>query len=77
VSATTVRLLQAACEAVGGEEALARRLGIAESLLRRFLNDRRQLPDALLLKAVDIVLADREPQPRTLGQALTQGVAYE
>jgi hypothetical protein len=62
---------------VGGEEALARRLGIAESLLRRFLNDRRQLPDALLLKAVDIVLADREPQPRTLGQALTQGVAYE
>lgn len=59
MSATTVRLLQAAAEVVGGERKLAQRLGIAESLLWRFMTDRRQLPDALLLRAVDIILADR------------------
>lgn len=77
MSATTVRLLQAACEAVGGERALARRLGIAESLLLRFMNDRRQLPDTLLLKAVDIVLADREPQARAPEPLASRGAACE
>jgi len=59
VSATTVKLLQAAAEIVGGEEALAESLGIGEALLSRFLADVRQLPDPLLLQAVDIILADR------------------
>lgn len=59
MSATTVRLLKAACEVAGGEKELAQQLGIAESLLWRFMSDRRQLPDALLLRAVDIILADR------------------
>lgn len=66
MSATTVRLLQAAAEVAGGEKALARRLGIAETLLWRFMADKRQLPDALLLRAVDIILEDR---------ASTSGVA--
>jgi hypothetical protein len=59
VSATTVKLLQAALEIVGSEKALADHLGIGEKLLAMFLDDRRGLPDALLLRAVDIILADR------------------
>jgi DNA-binding transcriptional regulator YdaS (Cro superfamily) len=58
VSATTVKLLQAASEIVGGEAALANRLGISERLLSRFMADRRELPDHLLLRAVDIVFAE-------------------
>lgn len=59
MSATTVQLLQAASEIVGGNRALALELGISESLLRRFLGDSREVPDGLLLRAVDIILADR------------------
>src|SRR5437764_392889 len=60
VSAITVQLLQAASEIAGGEAALARQLGISERLLARFMADRREMPDRLLLRAVDIVLADRQ-----------------
>ena len=58
MSATSVRLLQAAAEIVGGARALAAQLEISESLLSRFMADRRELPDVLLLRAVDIVLGD-------------------
>jgi DNA-binding transcriptional regulator YdaS (Cro superfamily) len=60
VSATSVNLLVAAAEIVGGNRALARRLGIGETLLAQFMNDSRQLPDLLLLRAVDIILSDRQ-----------------
>jgi hypothetical protein len=60
MSACTVRLLNAASEIVGGPGALAERLGIDESLLAKFMGDTRPLPDPLLLKAVDIILADRQ-----------------
>lgn len=60
VSATTVQLLQAAADVLGGPRALALQLGIGESLLARFMNGSRELPDALLLRAVDIILADRQ-----------------
>jgi hypothetical protein len=60
VSATTVQLLRAAAEIVGGNNALAERLGISDTLLALFLSDMRQLPDRLLLRAVDIILADRQ-----------------
>ena len=52
-------LLRAASELVGGDKVLARRLGIAETLLARFLAGAVELPDALLLRAVDIVLDNR------------------
>jgi hypothetical protein len=58
MSATSVKLLQAAAETVGGTKALAWRLGISEALLSRFMADRRELPDVLFLRAVDIVLED-------------------
>ncbi|HYG56413.1 MAG TPA: hypothetical protein VD965_14045 [Burkholderiales bacterium] len=58
MSATTVKLLNAAAEIVGGRDALARRLGIRETMLAAFMADRFELPDALVLKAVDIILGD-------------------
>jgi DNA-binding transcriptional regulator YdaS (Cro superfamily) len=60
MSATSVKLLQAAAEVVGGTKVLASHLGISEALLSRFMADRRELPDALLLRAMDIILEDVE-----------------
>jgi hypothetical protein len=60
VSTTTVRLLQVASEIAGSKTALAERLGISETLLLKFLNDHIELPDPLLLRAVDIILEDRQ-----------------
>lgn len=69
MSATTVRLLEAASDILGGHAALARELRIGETLLARFMDDSRELPDTLLLRAVDIILADRQSRlpanPRT------------
>jgi hypothetical protein len=56
MSEATVRLLQAAAEILGSEAALARHLNIGELLLRAYLEERRPLPDFLLLRAVDVVL---------------------
>jgi DNA-binding transcriptional regulator YdaS (Cro superfamily) len=55
MSAATAKLLQAAADLVGGRRVLARRLGISETLLSRFITNGRELPDALLLRAVDII----------------------
>jgi hypothetical protein len=60
LSATTVSLLRAAAEIVGGTKALAEKLGIGETLLSKYIADSPQLPDLLLLRAVDIILADRQ-----------------
>lgn len=64
MSATSVRLLQAAAEIAGGDKGLAERLGISETLLSKFMSDRCELPDRLLLRAVDIILMDRESRPQ-------------
>jgi hypothetical protein len=55
-----VQLLRAASEVVGGNRALAGRLGISEALLAKFVADTLELPDPLLLCAVDIILAERQ-----------------
>jgi hypothetical protein len=71
MSATTVKLLRAAAEIVGDEKALSERLGIAETLLAKFMVDICELPDLLLLRTVDIILEDRQsrfPFP-TAGQS--------
>ena len=60
VSATTVQLLRAASEVVGGNSVLAERLSISETLLAKFVADMLELPDPLLLCAVDIILAERQ-----------------
>ena len=63
LSATSVKLLQAASEIVGGDRALARHLGIGEAALRKLMSGSQALPDFLLLRAVDIILADRQTRP--------------
>ena len=57
MSHATVKLLKAAAEILGSEEALAQHLDIGRLLLRAYLEERRPLPDYLLLRAVDVVLA--------------------
>jgi len=57
----TVKLLRAAAEILGSEEALARHFDIGTLLLRAYMEDRRPLPDYLLLRAVDIVLDQVKP----------------
>jgi hypothetical protein len=74
MSATTVRLLQSAAEAVGGTRALARRLGIGEALLAKFMADIHPLPDSMLLVAVDIVLEDRPARAAPLAPTAAQGL---
>ena len=64
MSTTSVKLLKAAAEVVGGNRALAAHLGIGEKLLAIFMADQRELPDPLLLRAVDLILADRQAQFR-------------
>ena len=59
MSKTAAKLLEAAAEIVGGENALAQRLGVGPSLLAKFMTGSMPLPDTLLLRAVDIVLAAR------------------
>jgi hypothetical protein len=62
VSTTSVKLLKAAAEVAGSNRALAAQLGISEKVLAIFMADHRELPDPLLLRAVDIILADRQSQ---------------
>jgi hypothetical protein len=62
MSQTTTKLLRAAAQIVGGEEALARRLDVGEVLLSAYLEERRPLPDFLLLRAVDIVVEHTQAQ---------------
>ena len=70
MSATTVRLLHAASEIAGGHTTLAERLGIGETLLAKFLADDIELPDPLLLRAVDIILEDRQSRYSPADQPL-------
>jgi hypothetical protein len=66
-----VRLLETAAEIAGGERDLAARLGVAETLLSRFMAG-YPLPDAVLLRAVDIVLEHRQsPMPRPPASSLS------
>jgi hypothetical protein len=55
-------LLVAAAELAGGAEALARYLHISPKTLRLYIDGERRLPDFLLLRTVDLVLAGG-PQP--------------
>jgi hypothetical protein len=65
MSHATVKLLRAAAEILGSEEALARHLNIGTLLLRAYLEERRPLPDYLMLRAVDVVLEQVKATPAT------------
>lgn len=70
--ARAVKLLRAASELVGGDEALARRLGIDQLLLRRLLSGQYELPERVLLGTVDIILARHESPPSPSGREAVQ-----
>jgi len=57
---TKAALLKAACDAAGGMSALAPRLGISEAMLRKCMSGAFEMPDPLFLRAVDVLLAERE-----------------
>ena len=61
----TLRLLQAASQIAGGDHALAQYLGIREMVLAKLMENPSVFPDDLLLRAIDLVLADREALPVT------------
>jgi hypothetical protein len=69
-------LLRAAAEILGGEAVLARHLNIGELLMRAYMEQRRPLPDFLLLRAVDIVLdsVGHPPAKPLEGQAVDKAV---
>lgn len=67
MSATTVKLLRAASEIVAGDAALAELLGIGQTMLSVYMADGRELPDRLLLRAVDIILAERQSRSALAG----------
>jgi hypothetical protein len=74
MSANTVRLLRAASDIAGSDHALAERLGIGEALLSKLMADRCEVPDFLLLRVVDIILADRQsPLPPRIQPAAQSG----
>jgi hypothetical protein len=58
------RVLARVAMQLGGAEIAAQRLGIAPSLLRRFIDGSMPVPDVILLRAVDYILEDiSEPNP--------------
>ncbi|HXS52369.1 MAG TPA: hypothetical protein VN782_07550 [Usitatibacter sp.] len=57
---TKAALLDAACQAAGGLAALAGRLGISEAMLRKCMSGTFAMPDPLFLRAVDVLLEERE-----------------
>lgn len=72
--ASAVRLLRAASELVGGDKALAERLGIAESGLSRVMSGQDELSDPVLLGVVDIVVASHDSQVTWPREAAVPGV---
>lgn len=74
MSKSAVKLLRAVCEIVGGDRALAKRLGIREALLSKFMSGKYPLPDVVLFRAVDAVLEDRESRRTPPAESAAQPV---
>ena len=60
--ATTAKLLRAASEIVGGDKALAERLGIVDAQLAGLMSGQHEMPERVLLRTVDIILANHGSQ---------------
>jgi len=60
MSKSGIKLLRAASDVVGGMPELALRLKTSETLLAKYMIGYRRLPDTLLLKVLDLILAERE-----------------
>lgn len=49
---------------VGGDTALAQRLGIDQALLSHLISGQQAMPEQVLLRTVDIIMERHEVQPR-------------
>lgn len=47
---------------LGGEARLARRLGMSERVLNRFVTGQEAIPDSLFLRVVDLLLEEASPR---------------
>lgn len=56
------QILAKAAVTVGGAEMLASRLQVTAQVLKLYLEGDREIPDPLLLRAIDIIIEDL-PQP--------------
>jgi hypothetical protein len=70
---TARRVLGRAVQKLGGEQELAARIGITVLLLRLYLEGQRPVPDAVLLRAVDIVL-DELPELSKPGRPASESL---
>jgi hypothetical protein len=59
---TSVQLLEAARQLLGGEDRLAEQLKMSRLLLRWYMAGRDEMPSHLVLKVVDLLLEARESQ---------------
>jgi DNA-binding transcriptional regulator YdaS (Cro superfamily) len=65
-------MLRAAAEILGGDKALARHLGVSETVLSIYMTGSRELPDPLLLRAVDVILEERQSRHSVGAQAVAK-----
>lgn len=56
----TRKLLADICARVGGAEKLGEKLGISSRVLTAYITGKELIPDVLILRVVDVVLADIE-----------------
>jgi hypothetical protein len=59
----TRKLLVHVASRLGGVEALAARLSISARVLGAYLSGKELIPDALVLRVVDLVLVEMEKRP--------------
>lgn len=70
---TPAKLLRAASAMVGGEKALAERLGIDDALLAKLMTGEHELPEPVLLGTVDIIMAKHESKRSFISKSDVQG----
>lgn len=59
------KVLARAAAYMGGPEALAAKFQISPRVLQYYLTGSEQIPDALLLRAIDVILDQLPPVPAT------------
>jgi hypothetical protein len=68
------QILAKAAVKIGGAEVLASRLGITAPVLKMYLEGDQEIPDSVLLRAIDIIIEDLpqalpDPSDRTRPQS--------
>ena len=67
------RVLARAAAKVGGVAELAARLDISQRVLQYYIADREPVPDALFLRAIDVILEDALGAPPATAASASLG----